>query len=281
MPRRNNVVRTGSLLFTIYGDYIRHRGGEAWVGTLIKVLKEFGFSEQAVRSALSRMCSQGWLRRRKKGNKSFYSLTAKSVHLLEEGARRIFLFQRRANHWDGSWHLVTYSIPEDKRNIRERLRKELMWMGYGALSYGTWISPHSSRREIEMVANELGVSEYVEMFSARHEGFSSQRQLVTRCWDIEAINERYRQFIQNYEPEYREFLHLQEAGRTVPPSECFVRRVTLIDEYRKFPFFDPELPQELLPAGWLGGKAAELFENYHEALANGANSFFDSVFVGP
>nr|WP_089310238.1 PaaX family transcriptional regulator C-terminal domain-containing protein [Actinomadura mexicana] len=39
----------------------------------------------------------------------------------------------------------------------------------------------------------------------------------------------------------------------------------LIHDYRHFPFRDPDLPTELLPAGWLGrDDAHELFlEPYH------------------
>ena len=108
------------LVFTLYGDYIRHRGGEAWTGSLIQLLDLCGLSEQAVRSTLSRMSQKGWLESRKSGRHSFYSMTPKFLELLEEGARRIF--QPRCDPWDGLWYLLTYSVPESKRNLRHRLR---------------------------------------------------------------------------------------------------------------------------------------------------------------
>jgi phenylacetic acid degradation operon negative regulatory protein len=35
-------LNTRSMIFTLYGDYIRHYGNEIWIGSLIKLLGEFG-----------------------------------------------------------------------------------------------------------------------------------------------------------------------------------------------------------------------------------------------
>jgi phenylacetic acid degradation operon negative regulatory protein len=59
-----------------------------------------------------------------------------------------------------------------------------------------------------------------------------------------------------------------------------VERFILIHEYRKFPFFDPDLPRALLPENWLRREAAALFHEYHDLLAEKANEYFDSVFKG-
>jgi len=44
----------------------------------------------------------------------------------------------------------------------------------------------------------------------------------------------------------------------------FVERFHLIHEYRKLPFYDPDLPLELLPKNWLRPQAASLFNEYHD-----------------
>ena len=68
------MANTQSMIFTIYGDYIRHYGNKIWIGSLIRLLKEFGHNEQSVRVAVSRMMKQGWIDSEKKGNKSYYFL---------------------------------------------------------------------------------------------------------------------------------------------------------------------------------------------------------------
>src|SRR3990172_1379584 len=119
------------MLFTLYGDYVLQRGGRVWAGTLIKVFAEFGLSEQAVRSALSRMSQKGWLKLKRVGNKSYYSMTKESERLFAQGTPRIM--ERVSNHWDGEWRILTYSIPEERRDIRQKLRKELSVLGFGSL----------------------------------------------------------------------------------------------------------------------------------------------------
>ena len=167
------MARSQDLVFTLYGDYLRHRGGEAWTGSLIELLGPLGLSEQAVRSTLSRMSRKGWLKGRRVGNKSYYSLTPRSIDLLEEGAQRIF--QPRSDVWDGRWYILVYSIPEKERPLRHGLRKRLTWLGFGSLSNATWVSPRDRREEVEGVVNSLGIWGHVEIFTAAHLGFTFPR----------------------------------------------------------------------------------------------------------
>jgi phenylacetic acid degradation operon negative regulatory protein len=62
--RKAAMSGSQDMVFTLYGDYLRHRGGKAWTGSLIELLGLFGLSEQAVRSTLSRMSRKGWLESR-------------------------------------------------------------------------------------------------------------------------------------------------------------------------------------------------------------------------
>lgn len=271
------------MIFTLYGDYIRHRGGEAWTGSLIELLSLFGLSAQAVRSTLSRMSHKDWLKSRKAGRYSFYSLTPKCISLLEEGAQRIF--QPRHDPWDGRWHLLTYSIPESKRHLRRRLRRRLLWLGFGALNHATWISPRDVRAEVEQVVNALHVRPYVEFFTAEHRGFASDqaldsvkgKEIVARCWDLEQLNDYYAALIARYDPPFQEHQARLMAGDNLEPQECFVQRFMLLHEYRSSPYVDPNLPLELLPDDWLGERATQLFQQYHNLLVEKAEAFVDSV----
>ena len=134
------MFRPRAAMLTLYGDYVRYRGVEIGIGSLIKLLGNFGLSEQSVRSAVSRMCRAGLLRVRHNGTKSYYSLTEMGMSMVEEGERRIF--ERNNSSWNGYWSVVVYYIPEEKREARDKLRQELTWIGYGPLSTATWISPH-------------------------------------------------------------------------------------------------------------------------------------------
>lgn len=262
-------------MLTLYGDYVLHRGGEIGIGSLVRLLSNFGLSEQAIRSAVSRMCRSGLLKAKRSNRKSYYSLTSEGHSLLTEGAQRIF--QRKKSHWDGNWNIVTYSIPESMRQARDRLRLELGWLGYGALGEATWISPHDRTREVKNLLQKFNIEEYVHIFSAQHQGSMDPGKIVSRCWDLGKIHQKYADFLTEYRPKLEGHLKRLEAGETIEPSECFVARFNLIHEYRKLPFFDPDLPLELLPENWLRPQAAALFNEYHGLLTEKANEYFDSV----
>ncbi len=272
-----NSIRPQSMIVTLYGDYIRHVGGSIWIGGLIRLLGLFGLSQQAVRSTVSRMTRRGLLRIERIGPRSYYSLTEKSARMMEEGAARIFHFHDPRDPWDGKWRLVTYSIPENEREARDRLRQELGWMGFGMLTNALWISPHDDRQAVEQLADALGIRRYVELFTARHDGFARPEEIVARCWDLSSINSKYAAFIAKYEPLYQDHCRVLGNGDDLDPSQYFVRRFTLIHEYRRFPYLDPELPSELLPSDWCGTQAAKLFKDYHDLLAEKANAFFLSI----
>jgi phenylacetic acid degradation operon negative regulatory protein len=263
------------MIFDLYGGYIRHRGGEAWTGSLIELLGLFDLSGQAVRSTLSRMSQKGWLESRKSSRYSFYSMTPKCINLIEEGTQRIF--QPRHDLWDGQWHLLTYSIPESKRRLRRILRKRLLWLGFGTLNNATWISPQNLQAEVEQVVSALNARPYVEFFTATHRGFASDEEIVARCWNLEQLNNYYATFIARYAPPFQEHQARLRAGDSLEPQECFRQCFMLVHEYRSSPYVDPNLPLELLPDDWLGERATQIFQQYHDLLIEKAEAFVDSV----
>ena len=270
------TLRSRPAILTLYGDYLLSRGGEISIASLIELLGNFGLSGQAVRSAVSRMCRAGLLKVRRTRAGSYYSLAESGYELLNKGTERIF--QRKDEQWDGTWSIVTYSIPESTREARDRLRLELGWLGYGALSEATWISPYDQTPEVERLARRIGVQDHIYAFHVRHHGETKPSDIVSRCWDLARIHQKYASFIEEYRPKLDEHLRRLGRGEPIDASECFVERFNLIHEYRRLPFFDPDLPKELLPPGWLRPQAADLFRDYHDLLAASANRYFDSVF---
>jgi phenylacetic acid degradation operon negative regulatory protein len=237
---------------------------------------EFGLSEPAVRAAISRMLRQGWLESRKVGNRSYYSMTERGKKRLDEAAARIYKVE--TDKWDGKWCIVSYNIPEERRALRDQLRKELGWMGFGMLTTSTWISPNDLGQRIKELTEAYEITEHVEIFHADHLGWSQARQLVQKCWNIDEINEKYKAFIDTFRGKYEEMAKKLRENQQVADSYCFVEKTILVHEYRKFLFIDPDLPQELLPDLWLGREADQLFQNYYRILNPGAVRFFETAY---
>lgn len=265
------------MLFTIYGEYVRHYGGEIWVGSLTRMLGEFGLSEQAVRVAISRMVSQGWLVAHKAGNRSFYSMTPRGKKRLDEAGERIYK-ETAPSQWNGKWCIATYNIPEKQRQLRDQFRKDLMWMGFGMLANSVWISPIDLSESVKDVTRTYKMEEFVEVFTAEHLGFADHKHLVEKCWNLNEINQSFEAFIQQWRPQYEQFLQNVERNEPIADSFCFVEKTKLVHEYRKFLFIDPGLPAELLPDYWMGAEADVLFREYYALLDPGAIRYFLSVF---
>ncbi|WP_108585874.1 phenylacetic acid degradation operon negative regulatory protein PaaX [Paenisporosarcina sp. OV554] len=263
------------MIFTIYGDYIRHYGNKIWIGSLIRLLKEFGHNEQSVRVAVSRMMKQGWIDSEKKGNKSYYFLTLRGETRMEEAAVRIFKLM--PNDWDGKWRMLMYTIPEEKRQIRDELRKELLWSGFGSFSNGCWISPNNLEKEVNLLIEKYEIQSYVDFFVSSYKGPQADNSLVEKSWPLQEIEGKYQEFITTYSKQFIVHQSMMNKGQ-MTDAECFVERTNLVHVYRKFLFTDPGLPRELLPEIWNGNHAALLFEQYYKLLAQSASQFFEEVF---
>lgn len=268
-------TNTQSMIFTIYGDYIRNYGSKIWIGSLIRLLKEFGHNEQGVRVAVSRMVKQGWIQSEKQGNKSYYFLTDRGVQRMDEAANRIY--KMKPNEWDGKWRILMYTIPEDKRQLRDDLRKELLWSGFGSFSSGCWISPNDLEKQINRLVEKYDIDEYVDFFISEYKGPKENQSLVEKSWQLEEIENKYEEFIEKYSKQFIVHQSIISRGE-MSDADCFVERTNLVHEYRKFLFIDPGLPKELLPSKWNGNHAALLFSQYYQVLAEPASRFFESVF---
>ncbi|MGD6965998.1 phenylacetic acid degradation operon negative regulatory protein PaaX [Rossellomorea vietnamensis] len=268
-------MNTRSMIFTLYGDYIRHYGNKIWIGSLIRLLREFGHNDQAVRAAISRMNKQGWVQSEKQGNKSYYSLTERGLKRMEEAAQRIFKLQ--TEKWDGQWRILMYTIPEEIRNVRDELRKELVWSGFGTLSNSCWISPNNLDKQVYDLIDKYDIKQYVDFFIARYDGPNEDQRIIGKSWDLQEINDRYAEFISEYSQKFIIDKNKIEKGE-MTEAQCFVERTKLVHEYRKFLFVDPGLPEELLPDKWLGAHAASLFSDYYKVLAKPASQFFEEVY---
>ncbi|HLE28421.1 MAG TPA: PaaX family transcriptional regulator C-terminal domain-containing protein [Anaerolineales bacterium] len=272
-------LRTQFIIIILFGDVVAPRGGRVWTASLLRMLKVLGVGERAARSTFSRLRRQGWFRPERDGRHSLYTLAPKGRRILEEGGQRIF--EPRKMEWDSQWHMVVYSLPESKRQLRNDLRKRLAWLGFGRLAPGTWISANNRREEVQKLLDDLDAGEYAQMFSGVRLSIGDDREIVKRCWDLENLNRQYARFIARWEPEYEKCMHALVRGEELSAAQCFAQRFWITHEYSPFPRLDPNLPAPLLPHGWLGAKAAELFKEYRSLLNERSNEFIESTMRGP
>ena len=260
-------MKPRAVILDIFGDYLRYAGSEVRAGDLTVLLGALGVEPPTVRVTLSRLRAEGWFTRTRAGRETLYHLTDDIREVLDDGRAR--LFASYPEQWDGWWTEVVFQMPEGDRATRDRLKKRVAWMGFGALSASTWISPRASRAEARMVAREFPTAT-VDVLAMRTDDHELDRDLTRRCWDLDALNTDYARFIS-------EHVGLARRTASLEGPEAFAARTELVSTYRHFPFRDPWLPGALRPRGWRGAEAHALFLDIHEALGPASNRYVASV----
>ncbi len=161
-------MRARSMLFTLFGDYVRHYGGTIWVGSLIALMAELGFTAHAVRAAVSRMARQGWLAPTRVGRASYYALTPRGQDRIAEAAGRIFKLYPEA--WDRHWRLLVVPSGGTARPQQAAMRRELGWIGFARVGPGQYITANDVLGRLASVEERYGLVGRIETFVARHEG---------------------------------------------------------------------------------------------------------------
>jgi phenylacetic acid degradation operon negative regulatory protein len=264
--------RPKMLIMDVCGAYMRPMGGWFAVSSLIELMGELDVDEQATRSAVSRMRRRGLLVQERRYGVSGYRLSDSAIPLLEESDRRIFTAVAPARISDG-WVLVSFSVPEQERDKRHVLRSRLAWLGFGNLTSGLWMAPRRLLPELETSIRGLGYERYVTMFEATHCGFEDLSEMVRQCWDLQGLQTAYVEFLEFAAPTVERWSHVRKPdGRA-----AFADYTSALYHWRKFPYLDPGLPLELLPAGWEGRHAADVFFRLRARLEGPALAHVSTV----
>jgi len=263
--RETGAASARSLLLTVLGEFVRPRETPAWTGALVAALGEVDVEEKAARQALSRTAAEGLLTAERDGRRVRWALTPAGERLLAQGAERIYGFGRRVDAWDGRWLVLAVSVPETQRQLRHRLRTRLTWAGLGSPMPGLWVTPDAEKeKEVAAAIEELGVEAF--SFTGPFGQVGDQQRVVEQAWALADVEGRYLTFLEAFSS--------VEVGT---PVLAFREQVRLVQEWRRFPFLDPALPSELLPATWPGPAAAELFHLKHETWHGGAQAHWETL----
>jgi phenylacetic acid degradation operon negative regulatory protein len=291
------VLPPRALFVTIYGLYARDRGGALGISGLVRLLSALDVDEPAARSLVSRLKQRGLLRPVTVSGAAGYGLTDDGRRLLDEGDRRIY-GRPRALLSDG-WLLAVFSVPETERAQRHSLRARLAALGFGTVSAGVWIAPSHLAAETRDVLRHHRLDRYVELFTgAAHDGDpAAAGAAVSQWWDLAALAQLYRTFADEQRPVLARW-HGRSGVRgaggdgmadgaadEVPApgtsgddgAAAFADYVRAVTAWRRLPYRDPGLPAEVLPAGWPGETASQLFAGLREALAARAARFAATV----
>jgi phenylacetic acid degradation operon negative regulatory protein len=248
--------RTGSIVITVFGDAIMPRGGSVWLGTLLEFFKTLDIDSGVVRTAMSRLATDGWLERNKVGRNSFYRLTKKGRQTFDTATKHIY--DPQLSDWTGRFELLLIGSSEDREASREALRTA----GFGSPLPGVWIAPSGVP-----VPEEAAHAIRLEVSAEDDSG----RRLLNESWPLDRTAEAYLKFMKTFEP-LRSWIGRRER---MSDAEAFTARILLIHHYRRVVLRDPLLPLALLPKDWPGRAARRLCQETYQGLLPASEQWLD------
>ncbi|MFT5500713.1 MAG: phenylacetic acid degradation operon negative regulatory protein [Woeseiaceae bacterium] len=269
--RSRPTLRAGSLIITVFGDAVAPRGGTVWIGSLIKVLADFGVSERLVRTSVYRLIKDDWLTVDQQGRRSYYSLSPEGERRFDQATTRIYGEPRQS--WSGDWCLVLLADLDAEQ--KELARRELRWLGFGAISTSVLAHPSPDIAELETSLKQNGLQQKLLVMQGRTLGKNRDealRDLVHKSWNLAEIDDRYASFVDRFRPA----LKALRKSVSCDSRNAFLIRTLLLQEYRKTLLRDPLLPAELLPANWHGTAAYQLCRNLYRLVCEQADDYMSS-----
>lgn len=272
---KNETLSGTSLISTIFGDSVLHRGGNISLASLIQLLELFGFNDRAVRTSVFRLVKNDWLCSDKIGRTSFYRITDSSRSTYLQAEQRIYNDQMK--EWDHYWDLILMSSLDTEN--KALLKKELEWLGFANISTNLMAYPGCNRIELQRLLVDLNMSEQVVVFKAEtlqlfNNSVDTIGRMLRTNWPIDELRQRYLQFLDIF----REIgVLLMQENEQVEPVQAFQIRTLLIHYYRRILLKDPALPLELLPTDWPAISARTLSMNIYKKVFEPADEYFLSV----
>ena len=258
---------TTSLLRTIIGLYLRRIGGWIAISDLVELMEDLGTPAARTRTGVVRLKKKELLIAERE-EAIGYRLNPDSVRMLERGDRRIFDVKQM--HVGDAWCLVSFSIPEEQRDLRHQVRRRLQWIGCGMVQPALWLCPDYLQPEVNEILIELGARVYSVLFRTEEPKVAySLPTAIPYWWDLGELRAQHTAFQEAVaEIENREI----ETDR-----DAFVAYLSLIDNWRILPYVDPGLPAHLLPADWPGQRSIDSYRELSARLHERAWAHVQSV----
>lgn len=270
--QQKRPLRTGSLIITTYGDMIHPRGGDVWLGSLMKLLTPMGVSERLIRTSVYRLVQDDWLQSEKVGRCSYYRITGSGLRRFQRAFEHVYTLNN--DDWNGSWCLVF--LHQLSSELRLKVREELKWLSFGSMASGVMEHPRFTHQELLPLLQEWGaLDDTIVMQTQPQEQQSScaLRKQVRESWNLDELGLRYKRFLDKFRPLWRSLNHDDD----LTPEDCVVARILLIHEYRKILLRDPILPDDLLPNDWEGRGAKQLCRNVYRAIYKRSDEYLEKI----
>ncbi|MCL5784358.1 MAG: hypothetical protein M1142_03330 [Patescibacteria group bacterium] len=142
-------------------DFMYHPGyyayGSGW---------EYPLKKSTLAQTLQRLRQKGFIEKvpEKDTNKIILKLT--------EAGREFLLFSKSDDEieWDGKWRIVVFDIPENKRLVRDILRRRLKLWDFQPWQKSVWASKKNVTEKLRKLIKELDITDWVLVIESENTG---------------------------------------------------------------------------------------------------------------
>jgi phenylacetic acid degradation operon negative regulatory protein len=251
---RDEAPRSKSLMISAFGDSIAPYSDGVWLGDFIELMAPLELGERLVRTSAFRLIEEGWLRGRREGRRSYYTLTATGVRRFE--AAYTHIYRPPVERWDGVWTMVLLPRNGEGPDGRIELKRELEWEGFASTTPSLMLHPGVSPSDAQAIVDRHGLREHVVVMESRAwtEATGEKTvEILSKWWDLSDVESRYERFLARFNP-----LMGRLTSMTLTPSQAFQVQTLLIHSFRRANLHDPRLPTPMLPPDWSGLRAYRL-----------------------
>ena len=260
------------LILAFFGEHVLDQDVPPLrASVLIDVLEGLGVAAPATRATMDRLVRRGFFVRERQGREISFSLTVDGATLLRDATDRV----RGQHPFDPrgtGWTLVTFSIPEERRTLRHRLRAALAWAGFAPLRDGLWIAPGEVDLDSALgaLAGDLPLGAVTAFLAQEFPGYSMAAN-VASAWDLESIRAEHLAFVETWnDPSTREGAGSALSAQTL-----------LVADWLALLRVDPSLPREFMDADWPSERSWEVYSSWRSRLAEDAEREFTARVLVP
>lgn len=162
-------------------------------------------------------------------------------------------FRYLTGEWDGKWRILSYEIPEKKREMRDRLRREVAGWGLGPWHRSFWITPHPVITHLQDFVSNKEEEKYIQAFESSH-AFGNRDVLIEKVWGTKDLEQQYKKL-------FKKWHDILSSDKDKP-----AKFKQVISDYISVLRDDPGLPAQLVGSNWIGFESYKIYKEVRNIL---------------
>jgi phenylacetic acid degradation operon negative regulatory protein len=248
-----------------------HEDGRLMADELYDAGEAGGFTIHQLRLCLARLVNEGLFDQTGRGRNGVFTLSALGRRQLKpqpEFVQLAFAQDAGLAPWDEQWHLVTFSIDEKRRVVRNEFREQLLGLG-AALSGAVYVCANDWDDLVLGLADELDITDRVTLATAtklRASGESDPKRIAKQLWPLGEVADGWAAFVRDHRRTVDRLTRLAGSSSPDQVPSLLATAIGFVASFQSCMESDPLLPPELLPSRWPGVPGRRLLVEASEAI---------------